>query len=414
MRSLLLTSALPHPARAGSAQRTQLLYRALAELGSVDVVITNGAPLASLSQQRQEELRSQFGMVDWLNPKTVSEQWPWRVFNALGPSWPSRVAKVARGPSVEYHPQQHIARRVRELIFHNNYDVVVCRYLSPLAMARPDQLLPTLVDVDDLPSEMAAQKLASMETGSLRARYWQRLVNGLRRVETKLVANCHHVWVAKPVDLGLAGDVPSSVLPNIPFPQSLDEHWEPCSWEKDSRCILMVGTMAWQPNEKAVDRFLSESWEEIHRAEPSASFRIVGTGVTPAMRSRWDSYAGVETVGFARDLRVEYQRAAFAICPVWEGGGTNIKVLEALRFGRTVVCTVVGARGYERKLRNEEAILIREDMAQFTDACLRLLRDPKTARRLAEAGCKTVSNDFTYQAFRDSVHAALPPVSDGR
>jgi glycosyltransferase involved in cell wall biosynthesis len=270
------------------------------------------------------------------------------------------------------------------------------------------------VDLDDVPSDIAARKLVTMKPRSAQAWYWRRLTRQLRSVEKALLATCDHAWVAKLADLHFVNSAPASVLPNIPYSSVDAIDVESCPPPEKSRVVLIVGTMSWGPNEKAVDRFLAESWPAVREAEPDATFRIVGVGMSAAMRSRWGGQEGVVPVGFVDDLRSEYQRAAFAVCPLWEGGGSNIKVLEALRHGRTIVCTPCGARGYEGRLLDGESILVRDDMRAFADACIALLRAPSTAADLAHRGQRVVSSEFTYDVFRKRVHAAVHGVIEAR
>ncbi len=411
MKILLVTPSLPYPARSGAEQRTQLLCRALSELGTVDVIVAPQVFSEPLSSEEMQVLRDQFRLVGCLTLKQLGNRWPWRVFGVLGEAWPTRIGKLIRGAAAEYAVDPKIRSMVQDQILREKYEVVVFRYLMPFAMIRSEQMAPTLVDVDDFPSDVASRNLENVQVGSVRAWYWTRLLAGKRDVEHRLLASCRHAWVSKQSDLALAHGVSSSVLPNIPFAKAGEDDIEACAPAKDSRSILFVGTMGWGPNERAVDRFLAESWAVIREAEPEATFRIVGFGMSKVMRARWEAFAGVTPVGFAADLRTEYGMAAFTVCPVWEGGGSNIKVLESLRYGRTVVCTPCGARGFEHSLKDGSAILIRDDMRAFAEACIALLRDPTKATAMAEEGARVVAQQHSFAIFRHSVHAAVRTVA---
>ncbi len=398
---------LPYPSRSGGQQRTQLMHRALSELGSVDVLVMTDEPLEPSSAEICEVLKTQYGMTHWLIRRRVWDQWPWRALGGLGDVWATRLAKLLGGASSEFVRDPKIHAVASDLMSRRNYDLVVSRHLEPLALADIATNVPRLVDLDDVPSEIAARKLTSMKPVSAQAWYWRRAATQLRGVEGKMLAGCSHAWVAKEADLKFVTSVPASVVPNIPFTTSDTLAVESCPPAENSRVVLMVGTMGWNPNEKAADRFLTESWPLIREAEPEATFRIVGSGMSEAMRSRWGALEGVMPVGFVNDLHTEYLQAAFAVCPLWEGGGSSIKVLEALRYGRTIVCTPCGARGYEGKLLDGESILVRDDMQSLAEACIALLRDPDSAARMAVRGQRIVSEQYTYDVFRDRVHAAI-------
>jgi len=410
VKILFLTDSRPYPLVSGGAQRTNLLYRALSEMGTVDMIMMKDR--YDPSPDELDVLTQQYGMVLRCAPEGIAGRWPWRVFGFLGRKWPVRLAKLYQGPGAEYATEPRIKSEVDSCIKDGMYDLVVSRYLRPLAMARPSRIVPTIVDVDDFPSEVVTRKVAEMQSAWMQRNYWARIQAGMRSVETELLASVRHAWVVKESDLDLCGDCSASVLPNIPFIQPNEKESASPAPALDSKVILIVGALSYTPNERAVDRFLGESWPIIRKADPDATFRIVGTGLTEEMRTRWLSVPGVELVGFVEDLREEYSRAAFAVCPLWEGGGSSIKVLEAFRYGRTVVCTPFGARGLEHVLLDGESLMVSQNMIGIAEACLELLQNPLRAASLAARGRDLVGKNFTYDAFRSRVHDVVSEMSN--
>src|SRR5690606_21015222 len=123
----------------------------------------------------------------------------------------------------------------------------------------------------------------------------------------------------------------------------------------DSQVILTVSAMRFRVNEEAVDRFVQKIWPRIRAAAPQARFRIVGSQMTEAHRARWGAHAGVEVIGFVERLADAYGACALTVAPIFEGGGTKIKVLESLLYGRTCVVAPHAQRGYEHVLRHGES-----------------------------------------------------------
>ena len=82
------------------------------------------------------------------------------------------------------------------------------------------------------------------------------------------------------------------------------------------------------------------------------------------------------------------------MCPIFEGGGTKIKVLESLAHGRTIVVARHSIRGYERELVDNESLLIADDEPQLAEACIRLFREDSLRHRLAATGAWVVSDAF--------------------
>jgi glycosyltransferase involved in cell wall biosynthesis len=104
----------------------------------------------------------------------------------------------------------------------------------------------------------------------------------------------------------------------------------------------------------------------------------------------------VVVAGSVPDLEPYYRRAPLVVVPMRLGGGTRIKVLEALAHGKAVVTTSIGAEGLS--LSRGEALEIADGPEAFADACVRLLENPEARRRLAENGRRQVLERYEWEA----------------
>jgi glycosyltransferase involved in cell wall biosynthesis len=198
-----------------------------------------------------------------------------------------------------------------------------------------------------------------------------------------------------------------SVLANIPFVE-LDAEMSWDQYRSTEPIVLMVASFSSVPHERSLDQFLNECWGMVRLRCPEAVLRVVGNGITNEMRNRWSGFGGVEVVGFVESLAEEYAGARLAICPLNDGGGSSIKVLEALIYGRTVVCSKFGARGLTNILKSGESLLVADSPSELAEACVALLNNPSLADALAARGRSLVRRHFTYQGFRREVrHAVL-------
>jgi glycosyltransferase involved in cell wall biosynthesis len=135
--------------------------------------------------------------------------------------------------------------------------------------------------------------------------------------------------------------------------------------------------------------------------------------MSAALRDRLGTIGGVRAIGFVPDIRAAYAEAAACVAPVYEGGGTNIKVLEALAYGRTLALTSFAHRGFVETLPAGRAVLVAESPEELARACIVLLRDPVRRDGLAAAGRDAVHNYYSPRRFfaivRDMVGRALAP-----
>jgi glycosyltransferase involved in cell wall biosynthesis len=158
--------------------------------------------------------------------------------------------------------------------------------------------------------------------------------------------------------------------------------------------VLYVGSMDYHANIDAVDVFARAAWPGIHEAAPELVFTVAGRDPSQGLRERLGRVPGVEVTGTVPDVRPYYREAAVVVVPLRVGGGTRIKILEAMAAGVPVVSTLLGAEGL--LVRPGEDFLPAETGEDFRDGVLRLWRDSRLARRLAESARELVRRQYDW------------------
>ena len=121
------------------------------------------------------------------------------------------------------------------------------------------------------------------------------------------------------------------------------------------------------------------------------------------MRARWEINAGVSAPGFAPDLAALYQQANLVVVPIHSGGGTNIKVLEAMAYGRPCLVSSFVAAAYGGQLADAKEMLVATNASDFAAKTVAALRMPSGLQGVADAGQLAVSKHFTHSQFRSRV-----------
>jgi glycosyltransferase involved in cell wall biosynthesis len=154
--------------------------------------------------------------------------------------------------------------------------------------------------------------------------------------------------------------------------------------------LLFVGNLSYAPNQDAAIWLCRELLPRL-RVRRRVRVRIVGGGAGPSVRAL-APLPGVEIVGPVDDLAPEYKAAGVVVVPIRAGGGTRIKLIEALAYGKPVVSTSIGATGIA--VDDGHHLVIADDAAEFAQACLGLLGDPAEARSLGARGRKLVRERY--------------------
>lgn len=173
--------------------------------------------------------------------------------------------------------------------------------------------------------------------------------------------------------------------------------------------IAFTGSMDWMPNEDGIAWFVRDVLPRIRRVVADATLSIVGRNPTPGVRALAQVAPGIEVTGTVPDIRPWLEGAATVIVPLRVGGGTRLKIFEAMAMERAIVSTTIGAEG----LPVEDGVDIRiaDDADAFASAVVELLRDPARAARIGSAAAAQVRANFGWQGvtaqFAEACDAAV-------
>lgn len=158
--------------------------------------------------------------------------------------------------------------------------------------------------------------------------------------------------------------------------------------------LVFTGSMDWQPNEDAMLYFIQTILPLVRQENPQVTLTIVGRNPRPKVLES-AARAGVEVTGTVADVRPYIERAAVYIVPLRIGGGTRLKIFEALAMGKAVVSTTIGAEG----LPLAEGVHIRraDDPDEFAKQVITLLGDPARRQAMGRAGRELMEQQFGWR-----------------
>jgi glycosyltransferase involved in cell wall biosynthesis len=370
------------------------LLTALSGLGPVDVMLVHrdcdldaGNSMSQASALAGFCGRMQLG--DWT---TAADRWPKLSHRK------SMVADLVRGYCAE---APRLGRRnlqaLADALPSHQYDLIFAGRLPCAVIA--DQLLDAgmlqakrkVVDFDDIMSRVSLRQLDI--DGAKQGRLWR----STKRMDARRVHSAEQdvmrswdsisVCTYEDVDL-LQSREPRADLVRVPnvvakprLPPTPSDHPR----------LLFVGSLAHGPNVQGLEAFLETAWPKVQAALPDASLTIVGMLPYAGLREE------VERVGAELHVNVPsvepyYRDCDLVISPIFFGGGTRIKILEAMSYGRPVVSTTIGAEGLQ--IEPGRHALIADDLGEMADACIRLCQDPRLRTALADAAFELQRREF--------------------
>jgi sugar transferase (PEP-CTERM/EpsH1 system associated) len=167
--------------------------------------------------------------------------------------------------------------------------------------------------------------------------------------------------------------------------------------------LVFTGSMDWLPNEDAMAYFCHDILPLIREREPHVRLSIVGRAPTPAVRALASD--SIEVTGTVDDVRPYMADSAVYVVPLRIGGGTRLKIFEAMSMGKAVVSTSVGAEGLP--VVNRTHALIADEPRAFADAVVSLIHNTKRRQALEHAARSLVVDNYDWSAVAGELDDAL-------
>lgn len=376
MRVLVIDEALPWPPDSGKRIRTAALLSRLA--GEAEIRLAY--PTAGDEPRALEAARA-----------AGVEPWPVRrrPRPKRGPGFALDLARnllLGVPYMVMAHRSRALGRAVARVLATRAVDLVHVEWTPLLANVPESCALPVVVSAHNLEADIWARYHAHEPRG-LRRAYIGLQARKVARYEREAFARATAVTAVSPHDAerirALVPGTPVTTVPNgvdvAAFRPDPDRPVDP------ERCVF-VGALDWRPNQDAVRWLLEEIWPRVKGQRPAARLLVVGRRPPAWLAARVAAEPSAELLADAPDVRPAVRGAALSLVPLRIGGGSRLKICEALALGRPVVSTPVGAEGLEL----EGGLRLADGAEAFAAAVLDLLQHPQEARRLAARGREQV------------------------
>lgn len=301
-----------------------------------------------------------------------------------------------------------VGRLVRQELTQETYDLIQIQNTTAMHYLRyipHDYRGAKVVDLANLETLLLA-RMAQMPMSLPRRLMYRIDARRMKRYERAALANFHHIFAVSDLECEKIREW----LPHIPVTRldngidlSVDEHEVSVPVEEREPGILFVGSMKYPPNEEAIVWFAQEIFPRVLVRVPEASLTVVGHNPSPRVLSL--ASQNVRVTGTVPAVEPYYERAAVAVVPLRTGGGTRLKILEAMNCGTPIVSTTLGMEGLD--VRPNVDLLVADDPVNFAEQVIELLTLPARRRQLVSAARERVRQKYDWQAIGDRLDAAL-------
>jgi len=280
------------------------------------------------------------------------------------------------------HPD--VRRAVASHDRNKDFDVAVCDFLSASLNFPGRPVTPTVLFQHNVESSLW-QRMASTESNPVKRLTYQVEARKMVRYERRALGRFHHVIAVSEHDRQqmLAMD-PSCCISVVPTGVDTQKYPMAPPASPNPPRIVFTGSMDWEPNIDAIDYFCRDIFPGIRAEFPSAVFQIVGRNPHPRVKQL--ASACIEVTGTVPSVAQYLRDATVVVVPLRIGGGTRLKIFEAMAMGKAVVSTSIGAEGLN--VLTGRDLVLADDARAITRAINLLIADSGLRRRYELAAAK--------------------------
>ena len=181
-------------------------------------------------------------------------------------------------------------------------------------------------------------------------------------------------------------------------PNGVDEkYFAPLQAQVQPGSMVFTGSMDWRPNQDGVKYCIEEIFPLIKQRIPAATLTVVGRKPPQWLAALAGQVEGVTVTGTVDDVRPYIANSALYIVPLRVGGGSRLKILEAMGMAKVVLSTSVGAEGLD--VSDGTDIILRDTPQEFADAACRVLNDPDGHAGYGQSGRALILRSYTWDAI---------------
>jgi glycosyltransferase involved in cell wall biosynthesis len=388
MRLLWLKADLLHPVDTGGKIRTFYMLRELKKLHHVTYLALDDGTAAPDAVERAREYCHDLIRIPHRTAPKLSLRFFAELLANVGSALPYAVEKYR---SAEFH------ERVEQEQLQA--DCVVCDFLFP-SVNLPDGLSRPAVLFQHNVEALIWRRHVDTQTNRLARIFFREQWRRMKRFEGQACQRFDGIVSVSPHErMLMEQDYGAPLVREIPTGVDTDYFRPSGSVKPEPYHIVFSGSMDWLANDDAMKYFIREILPRIRASCPRVTMTIVGRNPFPGLKALARTDPSIRLTGRVEDVRPYLEQASVYVIPLRIGGGTRLKVFEAMAMEKPIVSTSVGVEGLPVEGGTE--VLIADEPDAFAAAVIRLLHGPALARRLGETAARKVRAQFGWAPVAD-------------
>ncbi|MFA5832246.1 MAG: glycosyltransferase family 4 protein [Bacteroidota bacterium] len=389
MKILFIATDIPYPINSGGRNRLYHIVKGLSRFNEVDFVgLSNTRDPFSAKEELSRYCRAVYAIPVDIRHSVI------KLIKSFFSKTPYKV--------LQYFSTT-MAEKIRALIKENSYDIILCEHIF-VEQHIPSVSIPVVPQNIDL-NYTVYKRIAEKSKGFMSwysASQWKSLYRYEQKVLQKynvgIALSSHEEKLMK----SMVRDIHSIIVPNgvdTTYFRSAQN-----SSNSGENNIIFTGSYSYFPNEEAAYYFATKIFPAVVSKIPDAKYFIIGRSPSARLLNL-QKRQNIIVTGEVEDIRSYLDKAQVVVAPIQFGGGTRLKVLEALAAAKAIVSTSIGCEGID--IENGKHLIIADNENSFAEAVISFLLDPQKNISFGRQGRLLIEKKYSWERITADFQESL-------
>jgi sugar transferase (PEP-CTERM/EpsH1 system associated) len=307
-----------------------------------------------------------------------------------------------------------MTKAIKKHMKNHDFDLIEIGCISLIKYARLAPGLPRLMIHHNLESQLLFRR-SKISRNWLAKIYLALQAYKLRRLEKIACRTFDYHTTVSELDKKVLLEISSNINVAVVDNGTDTDYFKPMNVSLEEDTLVFAGSMSWYPNADAMIFFVKEIWPLIKKKIPDIKLNLIGSQPPAELIELCQIEPGVNLLGFVEDVRTYIAKSSVYVVPIRVGGGTRLKILDAMAMGKAIISSSIGCEGIE--VRDGENIVIADDPEKFAEKIIQLLRNKSLRNRLEIAARETAVKYYSWSHIApklEAIYSQLATLSKDR
>lgn len=395
---LWLSHLLPYPPKGGVLQRSYNLIKEASKKHKITLLAFNQKNLCSSEEALREGIEhlSQFCEVVDVIPIDAEASTLSKLLLLARGLIPGKTYTVSWLESQTYH------RRLHALLKERHFDVIHVDTISLAPYTYDLHGYKKILNHHNVESLMMLRR-AENEENLLKKIYFFQEGKKLMKYEREVCEKFDVNVTCSDLDAERLNQIAPGIQ-SFGIPNGVDlNYFSPISSPIKKNSIVFAGGLSWYPNLDAMKFFLTKVWPRLVQEIPDVSMTIIGRSPPQWMLQMQEKFENLTITGFVEDVRPYIASAYLYVCPIRDGGGTKLKVLDALAMGKLLIANPIACEGIS--VEHGKNVIFAATVEEYIEAIKEAFANPELTRFIGDNAYELIKTKYSFQQIGKDLSA---------